>query len=187
MGTLMTTRRTLVPLLSLGIMILACASEQPSGEGTTSTSLSQGYVLGMGEAETLVGGNGEVTIIASPKTSSSHFAMGTQVLRAGTAIPLHRHEHADEAFFVHQGGGVGVVGERRSALAEGDALFVPRGVWHGFSAENEDLEVVWVIAPPGLDDFFRETRVPPGTPLLSLTPEEMEQIGLKHGIRNKPD
>ena len=183
----MSTRTTPVPLLCLATLVLACASEQPPAGDTTSTGSSVGYVLDAGHAETLIGGNGEVTIIASPKTDSDRFAMGTQVLRAGTGIPVHRHEHADEAFFVHEGSGVGIVGESRSALAEGDALFVPRGVWHGFSAENEDLEVVWVIAPPGLDDFFRETRVPPGTPLLSFTPEEMERIGLKHGITNRPN
>jgi hypothetical protein len=43
------------------------------------------------------------------------------------------------------------------------------------------------IAPPGLEEFFRETRVPPGTPLRNLTPEQMEKIGLKHGLEKKPE
>lgn len=149
--------------------------------------LSRGYVLHKGEAETLVGGNGEVTVVASPATGSPKFAMRTQQLRPGSSIPIHRHEYADEAFFVHHGSGVGVVGDERGTLAEGDALYIPRGVWHGFETGSEELDLVWVIAPPGLEDFFRATRVPPGTPLPDLTPEEMEQIGLKHGIRNKPE
>jgi hypothetical protein len=49
------------------------------------------------------------------------------------------------------------------------------------------LNVVWFIAPPGLEEFFRETRVPPGTPLRNLTPEQMEKIGLKHGLEKKPE
>jgi hypothetical protein len=49
------------------------------------------------------------------------------------------------------------------------------------------LNVVWFIAPPGLEEFFRETRVPPGTPLRNLTPEQMETIGLKHDLEKKPE
>ena len=139
-----------------------------------------------GEVETLVGGNGQATITTSPITGSQHFAMGTQQLKPNSSIPVHRHEFADEAFYVQGGSGVGVVGEEHHRLSSGDAVFIPRGVWHGFQTDAEDLNVVWVIAPPGLDEFFRETRVPPETPLRSLTPEQMERIGLKHGITNKP-
>jgi quercetin dioxygenase-like cupin family protein len=173
-----------VLMISALVMLAACArgSSPSQRQGPTS---SDGYVLHPDEAELLLGGNGQVTIIASPATGSPHFAMGTQQLLPGTSIPVHRHEHADEAFFVHSGTGVGIVGETRTDLREGDAVYVPRGVWHGFEADTDELGVVWFIAPPGLEEFFRETRVPPGTPLPSLTPEQMEQIGLRHGIRNK--
>ena len=100
---------------------------------------------------------------------------------------MHRHEHADEAFFVHDGHGIGVVGETRKSLSKGDAVHIPRGVWHGFETDTDNLNVVWFIAPPGLKEFFRETRVPPGTPLRNLTPEQMEKIGLKHGLEKKPE
>jgi len=100
---------------------------------------------------------------------------------------MHRHEHADEAFFVHDGHGIGVVGETRKSLSKGDAVYIPRGVWHGFETDTDNLNVVWFIAPPGLEEFFRETRVPPGTPLRNLTPEQMEKIGLKHGLEKKPE
>jgi quercetin dioxygenase-like cupin family protein len=112
--------------------------------------------------------------------------MGTQELRSGSSIPMHRHEHADEAFFVHDGNGIGVVGETRKSLSKGDAAYIPRGVWHGFETGTNNLNVFWFIAPPGLEEFFRETRVPPGTPLRNLTPEQMEKIGQKYGIENKP-
>ena len=58
---------------------------------------------------------------------------------------------------------------------------------HGFETDTDNLNVVWFIAPPGLEEFFRETRVPPGTPLRNLTPEQMETIGLKHDLEKKPE
>ncbi|HEX9698917.1 MAG TPA: cupin domain-containing protein [Acidobacteriota bacterium] len=172
-------------LLAVAVLAAGCGS-QPSGrESEVQSSVARGYVLPPDDAETLVGGNGVVTIIASPSTGSEIFAMGTQKLYPNSSIPVHRHEHADEAFFVHQGGGVGIVGDRHTVLSPGDAVYVPRGVWHGFETGTEELNVVWFIAPPGLEQFFRETRVEPGTPLRNLTPEQMEQIGLRHGIRNR--
>ena len=181
----MITQRFLMYFVTASALSFACVPEPPPAEGEATAPSAQGYVLHQGEAETLVGGNGEVTIIASPATNSPHFAMGTQQLRRRSFIAVHRHEYADEAFFVRDGSGVGIIGENRSTLGAGDALYIPRGVWHGFETESDDLNLVWFIAPPGLEEFFRETRVPPGTALPSLTPEQMEQIGLKHGIRNK--
>ena len=177
-------------MLTLLTSALALFPACTDGDSTSNAEVSVargGYILHPPEAERLVGANGEVAILASPATGSPHFAMGTQLLRSGTSIPVHRHEYADEAFFVHAGTGLGIVGETRTTLQEGDAIYVPRGVWHGFEADTHDLRVVWFIAPPGLEEFFRETRVPPGTPLRAFTPEQMEQIGLRHGIRNEDE
>jgi quercetin dioxygenase-like cupin family protein len=173
-------RESMVIIIATTALLgLGCVQHSSTKLSDSESPASSGYVL--------VGGPGLMKIFTSPATGSSHFAMGTQELRSGSSIPMHRHEHADEAFFVHDGHGIGVVGETRKSLSKGDAAYIPRGVWHGFETDTESLNVVWFIAPPGLEEFFRETRVPPGTPLRNLTPEQMEKIGLKHGLEKKPE
>ena len=44
---------------------------------------------------------------------------------------------------------------------------------------------LWVVAPPGLEDFFREVASAPGAPPRQLTREQLNEIAQKHGIRVK--
>jgi quercetin dioxygenase-like cupin family protein len=68
----------------------------------------QGYVLGAGEGEHLVhfADAGEIFIGIGPTTGSASFALGTQQVRVGGGIPIHRHWEKDEAFYVLEGGGI---------------------------------------------------------------------------------
>ena len=62
------------------------------------------------------------------------FIFGQSSFAPGTGIhALHRHTGADEMFFVWDGEGshLNVDGTEHS-MRPGDAVFVPRGEWHGF-------------------------------------------------------
>jgi len=141
---------------------------------------SHGYVLKGGEGEPVL--QGEIVIKASPKTGSTRGAMFTQTLAPESRIPLHRHGRVDEFFFVHAGIGKAVLGEKRIAIGPGDVVFVPRGTSHkleNFGSKNP-LEVVYFVAEPGLDDFFRDldARLKEPEP---LTLEELNGIATRHG------
>ena len=147
----------------------------------------QGYVLRVGEGEALRRGEGNtITIKVDPKTGSPTMAVGTQVLKSGAGIPIHMHEHEDEVLFVHDGAGAAVLEGQRKTLEKGDTIFVPHGVWHGIETKGDGISLLWVVTPPGLEDFFRDTSSPVGAPTKGLTPAQTEEIGRKHGVRFKP-
>src|SRR6185436_8973949 len=74
----------------------------------TQASAPQGYVLGAGEGERLAhfADAGEILIGVCPVAGSASFALGTQQVRAGGGIPVHRHPEKDEAFYVLEGSGI---------------------------------------------------------------------------------
>ena len=45
----------------------------------------------------------------------------------------------------------------------------------------EELVLLWIMVPPGLDRFFRETCSRPGEPRKELTREQINAIALKYG------
>lgn len=143
----------------------------------------QGYVLGAGEGEHLIHFRdaGNIFIKTDPIKGANNFALGTQQLPKGSGIPVHRHFHMDEAFYVLEGSGTVTLNDVRHSCETGGTIFIPRNTWHGFSSPDQELVLLWVMAPPGLDGFFRETCSPPGEPPKELTREQINAIALRHG------
>ncbi len=111
--------------------------------------------------------------------------MGTQQVTKGAGIPVHRHPHADEAFSVLEGGGVFLLNDVRHAFEKGGTIFIPRGSWHGFENADEELRLMWIMSPGGLDGFFRETCSAPGAPPKGLSREQIREIARKYGTEFK--
>jgi len=143
----------------------------------------RGYVLAPGEGEHLIRNAGSIFIKVDPRRGSHGMALGTQQLPIGAGIRVHQHNEADEVLFVLEGAGVGILDEERVAIEKGSAMFVPKGAWHGVENPEVEMTLLWVAAPPGLEDFFREVGTPAGEPPRSITPEQFDDIARKHGMR----
>jgi quercetin dioxygenase-like cupin family protein len=143
----------------------------------------QGYVLGLTEGEHLVHfrDHGNVYIKIGSATGSDGLALGTQQVMLGAGIPIHRHLRMDEAFYVLEGGGVLTLNDVPHTFEKGGTIFIPRNTWHGFSNPDHELLLLWIMAPAGLDGFFRDTCSPPGVPPKQLTREQIREIAFKYG------
>jgi quercetin dioxygenase-like cupin family protein len=152
-------------------------------EAKSHKPVSQGYVLAAGEGEHLIHFRdaGSIFIKVDPVKGSDNLALGTQQLPKGSGIPLHRHLHMDEAFYVLEGSGTFILNDARHSCERGGTIFIPRNTWHGFSSPDQELVLLWIMAPAGLDGFFRETCSPPGQPRKELTREQINAIALKYG------
>ena len=146
---------------------------------------TQGYVLGPAEGEHLIRNAGSILIKVDPSRGSNSMALGTQQVPIGTGIMVHQHHAADEVLFVLEGTGFGVLGDTRMPVEKGSAIYVPRGVWHGVENPDSELVLLWVVAPPGLEAFFREVASAPGAPPKQLSREELSDIARKHGMQVK--
>jgi quercetin dioxygenase-like cupin family protein len=144
---------------------------------------TQGYVLGPAEGEHLIRNAGSILIKVDPSKGSSSMALGTQQVPVRTGILAHQHDEADEVLFVLEGSGFGLLGDARMPVEKGSAIYVPKGVWHGVENPDSELLLLWVVAPSGLEAFFREVASVPGAPPRELTREQLDEIARKHGMR----
>ena len=181
-----------VAVFLLPALLVFCSQAEEPPRSTDGITEARGTVLRATEGEVLVlrrPGGGRVTVKVDPvNTGSSRVAMGTQLMPVGYRIPDHRHQSQDEILFVYQGRGTATLGERQVALEPGTTIYVPEGVWHGVvNDSDEPAEIIWVVAPPGLERFFRDMGAPPGVDVAPLSGEEAAEISRKHGVIPKTD
>ena len=171
-------RSFLIGASGLGLHML-----MPQMTVSGASTQAEGLVLGPEGGEHLIhfrdGGN--IFINFGSATGSENLAMGTQQVMTGTGIPVHRHPHMEEAFHILKGSGVVTLNDVPHNIEAGGAVFIPRNTWHGFQNPDHELLLLWVVTPPGLDGFFRETCNPPGMPPKKLSKEQIREIALKHG------
>jgi mannose-6-phosphate isomerase-like protein (cupin superfamily) len=126
--------------------------------------------------------SGNVTIkVDRRRAGSPLIAAGRQRLGRGASIPVHLHEHQDEIIFVHAGRGAAVFEDRRVPLRSGSMIFVRRRIWHGVENTGRgDLELLWIISPPGLEDMFRDISVRKGGRPQPMTRDEFVSLVRRH-------
>ena len=144
---------------------------------------TQGYVLGPTQGEHLIRNAGSILIKVDPTKGANSLALGTQQVPVGIGIRPHQHHQADEVLFVLEGTGFGILGDTRTPIEKGSAIYIARGALHGVENPNTDLLVLWVVSPPGLEKFFREVANVPGAPPKHFTQEQLDEIAEKHGMR----
>jgi mannose-6-phosphate isomerase-like protein (cupin superfamily) len=153
---------------------------------------AQGYILSPTEGEHLIrssaastgaASGGSLCIKVDPSRGSANMSLGTQVVPTGVGIRVHQHTGADEVLFVLEGRGFGILGDTRTPIEKGSAVYVPKGVWHGVDNPDSDLTLLWVVAPPGLEELFRAIGSAPGAPPKQLTLEQLNEIAAKHQQR----
>lgn len=169
--------------LLFGIGGVAMSQVLPKGFSEESKSSTGPDVLGPEEGEHLIHfrDGGDIFIKVSATVGSENSAMGTQRITIGAGVPIHRHFQMEESFYVLKGGGFFLFDNDRRAIQQGSTVFIPKNHWHGFANPDHELVLLWIVAPAGLDGFFRETCSPPGTPRKNFTRDQIHQIALKYG------
>ena len=176
-------------LIILGVLMAgmsACVpnSDEVQSEAGHLSAEATAYVLGLDEGEILQDSRGRTTIIkVSPETGAIDLAWMTQDMPAGSNISVHRHDLAEEILFMHKGSGTFILGDDSVEVEEGATIYVPPGTWHGMENPDDDVHLVFVVSPPGLDSWFREMFWRPGEEPKALTPEQISEIERKHDAR----
>ena len=150
------------------------ALTQTSSATATVKSDHSKYVLRINEGELLSGVNFQFT----PKNGATQLSAGTWTSN-GTKVPLHKHVHMEEYFFIHSGSGVLLINDERIPFEAGMSLFVPKDTWHGFEPDKGMVLFV-VSSPPGLEEVFRAWDTP------GLSKEQIAAIERKHRLIWKP-
>ena len=87
---------------------------------------------------------------------------------------------------MHRGEGTATLGDEQAHVEPGTTIYIPQGTWHGVENTGDSpAEIVWVIAPPGLERFFRDIGAAPGSELAPLADDEMADLDRKHGTTSR--
>ena len=114
---------------------------------------------------------------------ATQFVFGTELLRPGQKIPVHRHANQEELLFVHQGTATITLGEKTALAGPGSTVFIPRNVWIG--VENRGTEpalIAFVFPMVGMEGFFRRVAPKPGETPVPLSPQDRQELFEKFQI-----
>ena len=101
-------------------------------------------------------GRPDMTLIASAQLTGGVFELVEEVRPAGSGPTPHVHRERDEGFYVLEGRYTFVRDREEIDASPGDFIFIPRGTRHAFRALEDHSRTLIVIAPAGLEGFFRE-------------------------------
>lgn len=118
------------------------------------------FVLRAGEGRRLWA-FGDLMILkaTADDTNGRLFVMEQHVPRHRQAPGRHVHAVDDQAWFVIAGHGRFFVGDETLSAGPGDFIHGPHGIPHAFSADSDDLHVLVITTPAGLEGFFVESGV----------------------------
>lgn len=109
----------------------------------------RGYALSADEG---VSGRDAEVKASSQSTGGSLAVYRTTV--DGPGPPFHVHQHEDEAIFVLGGILEATCGEETLTATSGGFIFLPRGYGHTFRSVDGPAEILFIVAPGRLDEFF---------------------------------
>jgi quercetin dioxygenase-like cupin family protein len=106
--------------------------------------------------------NGHADPKLTPATTGFEgLAMGFQTIAPGSRVREHSHGDQVELQICFRGRGRVVVDGVSHPLTPGTACFLGYDVKHEiFNESPDDLVMMWVITPPGLENFFRSIGRP---------------------------
>ena len=84
----------------------------------------------------------------SPETGSSEFMAGITIFEPGESSSYHIHPESEEINLVLGGSGLVVSEGEEASFVSGDAMWVPKGVYHQHrNTGDEPLKLLWVYTP----------------------------------------
>jgi quercetin dioxygenase-like cupin family protein len=116
---------------------------------------ARAFRLGPGEGRRLWAfGDLMIMKLTAEQSSGRVFIMEQHVPRHRRAPGRHVHEIDDQSWFVIAGRGRWFIGDDMIEAGPGDFVHGPHGVAHAFSADSDDLHVLVITAPAGLEGLF---------------------------------
>jgi quercetin dioxygenase-like cupin family protein len=109
-----------------------------------------------------------LTFLATGDDTQGQFALQEHVGRKGNVPPPHIHHREDETFYVLEGEMTFFIGDRTIKAAPGTMVFAPRDVVHSFTIDSEQVRILVMNTPAGVEEFFKECSVP--APSMTLPP-----------------
>jgi len=129
------------------------------------------------------------TFLATGDDTQGRFALIEGVTRKGNVPPPHIHHGGDETYYILEGEMTASVDGQTIKGTPGTVIFVPPDVVHSFEIESEQMRMLVLLTPAGLEGYFKECSVP--APAMTLPPpsevpyseiQKLMAAGPKYGV-----
>lgn len=126
----------------------------------------------------------EIKFLLEASDTNGQLTMFEFLVPVGAKVPLpHYHEHFDELAYGLEGTMTFTVDGKTVELSQGQSLFIPRGIPHGFTNLGQQTAKALAVATPGLigPGYFKDIAeiVNAGGP---PDIERMKLVFKKHGL-----
>jgi quercetin dioxygenase-like cupin family protein len=111
-----------------------------------------------------------LTMVATAEQTGGAFSLMHERLPRGAEPPPHVHRREDEAFFVLEGALTVRVGDQTFAASSGSFVFCPRDVPHRLTVESDEVRMLTLCTPGGVERLFVELGEP--APQRALPPDD---------------
>jgi quercetin dioxygenase-like cupin family protein len=107
----------------------------------------------------------DLVILVDGAASAGRLALLALTVARGEEPPRHRHLWEDEAIVVLAGTLRVWIAGRSAEVPTGAAIFLPRGVEHGFIVTSAVARLLVTLTPAGFEDCYRELNGAPARAL----------------------
>src|SRR6516165_11674494 len=130
-----------------------------------------------------------MTFLATSEDTHGQFALIEAVARKGNVPPPHIHHREDETFYIVEGEMTVTVGGQQIKGRPGSVLFAPRGIVHSLEINSEQMRMLVLLTPAGLEGYFKECSVP--APAMTMPPpaevpygdlQKLLDVAAKYGL-----
>jgi quercetin dioxygenase-like cupin family protein len=180
--------------IASAMLVSICISQTPTQPVSASASETavKPLLLEKNEGEARVWRDpppGEFMLKVSPQNNGSqHLVFGTEDLRPGDEIPLHKHLGQDEIVYIEAGTVHVHLGAQQRDLHAGGTVFIPAYTWVSIKpVGNETVRMVFVFSAPGFENLMRCESVPAGEKPTPTTLEERRKCDHQGHVIDKED
>ena len=166
------------------VLLQGCADK---AKDENALPASQGYIVKHDEGTVLSGYDSSLIVKVSPELGARNDITIVQKIKPGKGTGLHYHKDAEEIFYVMEGTGIAVLGEKTYNIEAGDFIFIPKNLDHKIRKNDSTgiLKVVFFMDKPGLLEFFKERHKQFSDNKKPMTLEELNSIAEKYGTHFK--
>jgi quercetin dioxygenase-like cupin family protein len=98
------------------------------------------------------------TVLAGSDDTGGRFGLMEMLAPKGLEPSRHLHYHDDEGFYVLEGDVTFSIGEEIHEARPGTFVFLPQGVPHSYTFETDEVRMLGIVAPGGIEQHFRDPR-----------------------------
>lgn len=107
------------------------------------------------KAYPILGGKGSARILFDAASAADKaLSLGALTIEGGAEVPAHIHDGSTEVLLILEGTGSMTIAGEEMPVAAGDAIQVPSGIEHAFTAESQ-VKAVQMYTPSGPEQRFK--------------------------------